>query len=103
MKRLLKYLKPHALTMLIVSVMVLLITAVELYKPIIIGDASDYYINGYYNAYAEVDADAPGAVRYGDVYISKNYDADAGSELYYQMFLYNDNYYMAENLTAEEC
>ena len=103
MKRLLKYLKPHALTMLIVSVMVLLITAVELYKPIIIGDAIDYYINGYYNAYAVVDADAPGAVRYGDAYISKNYDADAGSELYYQMFLYNDNYYMAENITAEEC
>ena len=103
MKRLLKYLKPHALTMLIVSVMVLLITAVELYKPIIIGDAIDYYINGYYNAYAVVDADAPGAVRYGDVYISKNYDADAGSESYYQMFLYNDNYYMAENITAEEC
>ena len=103
MKRLLKYLKPHALTMLIVSVMVLLITAVELYKPIIIGDAIDYYINGYYNAYAVVDADAPGAMRYGDVYISKNYDADAGSESYYQMFLYNDNYYMAENITAEEC
>lgn len=103
MKRLLKYLKPHALSMLIVSVMVLLITAVELYKPIIIGDAIDYYINGYYNAYAVVDADAPGAVRYGDVYISKNYDADAGSESYYQMFLYNDNYYMAENITAEEC
>lgn len=103
MKRLLKYLKPHALTMVIVSIMVLLITAVELYKPIIIGDAIDYYINGYYNAYAVVDADAPGAVRYGDVYISKNYDADAVNDSFYQMFLYEDNYYMAENITAEEC
>lgn len=103
MKRLLKYLKPHALTMVIVSVMVLLITAVELYKPIIIGDAIDYYINGYYNAYAVVDADAPGAVRYGDVYISKNYDEDAVNDSFYQMFLYEDNYYMAENITAEEC
>lgn len=103
MKRLLKYLKPHALTMVIVSVMVLLITAVELYKPIIIGDAIDYYINGYYNAYAVVDGNAPGAVKYGDVYISKNYDADAQNESFYQMFLYNDNYYMAENITAEEC
>lgn len=103
MKRLLKYLKPHALTMVIVSVMVLLITAVELYKPIIIGDAIDYYINGYYNAYAVVDADAPGAVRYGDVYISKNYDADVVNDSFYQMFLYEDNYYMAENITAEEC
>lgn len=103
MKRLLKYLKPHALTMVIVSVMVLLITAAELYKPIIIGDAIDYYINGYYNAYAVVDADAPGAVRYGDVYISKNYDEDAVNDSFYQMFLYEDNYYMAENITAEEC
>lgn len=103
MKRLLKYLKPHALTMVIVSVMVLLITAVELYKPIIIGDAIDYYINGYYNAYAVVDGNAPGAVKYGDVYISKNYDADAQNESFYQMFLYNDNYYLAENVTAEEC
>lgn len=103
MKRLLKYLKPHALTMVIVSVMVLLITAVELYKPIIMGDAIDYYINGYYNAYAVVDADAPGAVRYGDVYISKNYDEDAVNDSFYQMFLYEDNYYMAENITAEEC
>lgn len=71
MKRLLKYLKPHVLTMVIVSVMVLLITVVELYKPIIIGNAIDYYINGYYNPYAIVDEDAAGAIRYGDVYISK--------------------------------
>ena len=62
MKRLLKYLKPHVLTMVIVSVMVLLITVVELYKPIIIGNAIDYYINGYYNPYAIVDEDAAGAM-----------------------------------------
>lgn len=103
MKRLLKYLKPHAFTMLIVSVMVLLITAVELYKPIIIGNAIDYYINGYYNPYAIVDENAQGAVRYGDVYISKSYDADSQSGPFYQMFLYNDNYYMAENITSDEC
>lgn len=103
MKRLLKYLKPHALTMLIVSVMVLLITAVELYKPIIIGNAIDYYINGYYNPYVVVGEGAPGAVKYGDLFISKSYDAGSQSGPYYQMFLYNDNYYMAENITAEEC
>ena len=40
MKRLLKYLKPHVLTMVIVSVMVLLITVVELYKPIILMPSS---------------------------------------------------------------
>lgn len=103
MKRLLKYLKPHALTMFIVSVMVLLITAVELYKPIIIGNAIDYYINGYYNPYTVVEEGAPGAVKYGDLFISKSYDAGSRSGPYYQMFLYNDNYYMAENITVEEC
>ena len=103
MKRLLKYLKPHVLTMVIVSVMVLLITVVELYKPIIIGNAIDYYINGYYNPYAIVDEEAAGAIRYGDVYISKNYDAASYDGPFYQMFLYNDRYYMAENITADEC
>ena len=103
MKRLLKYLKPHVLTMVIVSVMVLLITVVELYKPIIIGNAIDYYINGYYNPYAIVDEEAAGAIRYGDVYISKNYDAASYDGPFYQMFLYNDRYYMAENITTEEC
>ena len=103
MKRLLKYLKPHVLTMVIVSVMVLLITVVELYKPIIIGNAIDYYINGYYNPYAIVDEEAAGAIRYGDVYISKNYDAASYDGPFYQMFLYNDRYYMAENITTDEC
>ena len=92
MKRLLKYLKPHVLTMVIVSVMVL-----------IIGNAIDYYINGYYNPYAIVDEEAAGAIRYGDVYISKNYDAASYDGPFYQMFLYNDRYYMAENITTDEC
>ncbi len=103
MKRLLKYLKPHILTMCIVSGMVLLITAVELYKPIIIGNAIDYYINGYYNPYAVVDKNDDGAVAYKDIYISKSYDKASYDGVYYQMFLYNDNYYMAEAIDANEC
>ncbi|MBQ9699322.1 MAG: hypothetical protein IJV71_01740 [Lachnospiraceae bacterium] len=51
MKRLLSYLKPHRWTMAIVSVVVLLIIVVELYRPIIIGDALDDYIIGYYYPY----------------------------------------------------
>ncbi len=50
MKRLLVYLKPHKWTMLFATLLVLLIIVVELYRPIIIGDAIDKYING---AYAE--------------------------------------------------
>lgn len=45
MKRLLTYLKPHIWTMTCATLLVLLIIAVELYRPIIIGDAIDRYIN----------------------------------------------------------
>ena len=48
MKRLLGYLKPHKWTMAVATVLVLLIIVVELYRPIIIGDAIDLYINGAY-------------------------------------------------------
>lgn len=45
MKRLMTYLKPHRFAVLLSSVLVLLIVAVDLYRPIIIGDAIDQYIN----------------------------------------------------------
>lgn len=48
MKRLLTYLKPHIWEMLTATFLVLLIIIVELYRPIIIGDAIDQYINGSY-------------------------------------------------------
>lgn len=44
MKRLLSYLKPHAVVMAVSTILVLLAIAVELYKPIIIGDAIDEYL-----------------------------------------------------------
>ena len=48
MKRLLAYLKPHKWVMTAATVLVLFIIVVELYRPIVIGDAIDDYINGYY-------------------------------------------------------
>lgn len=44
MKRLLTYLKPHKWLMLLSSVLVVALIGVELYKPIIIGNAIDNYI-----------------------------------------------------------
>ena len=46
MKRLLAYLKPHKWVMTAATVLVLFIIVVELYRPIVIGDAIDDYING---------------------------------------------------------
>lgn len=48
MRRLLSYLKPHRWVMVTAAVLVLLIIVVELYRPVIIGDAIDKYINGSY-------------------------------------------------------
>ncbi|MBP3543111.1 MAG: ABC transporter ATP-binding protein, partial [Lachnospiraceae bacterium] len=48
MKRLLSYLKPHIGVMVTATILVLLIIIVELYRPIVIGDALDKYINGSY-------------------------------------------------------
>ena len=103
MKRLLEYLKPHKWTMAVVSVIVLLIIAVELYRPIIVGDAIDEYINGYYYPYVGTTADGEGAVRYGDVYITREFDGDKTYDSYYQIVLYNDEYYMVSEIDMEMC
>ena len=66
MKRLLAYLKLHKWVMTAATVLVLFIIVVDLYRPIVIGDAIDDYINGYYAPYIETTADAPGAVPYHD-------------------------------------
>ena len=47
MKRLLGYLKPHKWMMLLSSVLVIALIGVDLYKPIIIGNAIDNYIGSY--------------------------------------------------------
>ena len=147
MKRLLGYLKPHKWVMTFATLLVLLIIVVELYRPIIIGDAIDDYINGYYQPYVTTSEDAPGAVSYKGLWLTRDADsvaaadassserssgtdtiADASSSSskaasstsgttteasaalsdteqigpYYQLFLYQDHYYMAEELTYDQ-
>ncbi|MBQ8802579.1 MAG: ABC transporter ATP-binding protein [Tyzzerella sp.] len=102
MKRLLAYLKPHKWVMTLATILVLFIIVVELYRPIIIGDAIDLYITGYHQPYAVTTEEAEGAVPYGDLWISRE-AAEEGASEYYQIILYQDEYYMAEELTAEEC
>lgn len=107
MKRLLAYLKPHKWTMAAATLLVLFIIVVELYRPIIIGDAIDDYINGYYHPYEVSSQDAPGAVPYKDLWLTKaaaERSAGQGNpSSWYQLFLYQDTYYMAEGLSREQC
>lgn len=104
MKRLLSYLKPHKWVMTLATVLVLFIIAVELYRPIIVGNAIDQYINGYYHPYVEADVSAPDAVNWNGLVLSRNQAVSAAdSASFYQIFLWKDHYYMAENLTRSEC
>lgn len=119
MRRLLTYLKPHKWAMTIATILVLFIIAVELYRPIIIGDAIDQYINGYYKPFQVTAEGMAGAVSYGGLWLTREYEApetpgdgtqalqSGGREgltgpVYYQLFLYEDRYYMAQQLTYEE-
>ena len=115
MKRLLTYLKPHKWTMTFATLLVLFIIVVELSRPIISGDAIDDYINGYFRPYRVTQAGAPGAVVYhtastaqADIYLTRDYpefteeDLASDDRIYYQLLLYEDQYYMAEKLTAAQ-
>lgn len=105
MKRLLSYLKPHIWTMVTATLLVLLIIVVELYRPIIIGNAIDEHINGYYAPYVETTADAKGAVAYKGKYVTHDFseeDAAIQETGYYQIVLYDNRYYMVENISLEE-
>ncbi len=106
MKRLLTYLKPHKWVMALATLLVLGIIGVELYRPIILGNAIDDYINAYYNPYQVTTQDGEGAVAYRDLYLTREgVDVDetnTADAVYYQIFLYQDHYYMAEELTGAE-
>ena len=105
MKRLLTYLKPHKWVMTAATLLVLLIIVIELYRPIIIGNAIDDSINDYHDPYTITEETSAPAVSYNDIYLTKDEAAlsAAADGDYYQLVLYNDRYYMAEQLSAEEC
>ena len=108
MKRLLGYLKPHKWVMLAATVLVLFIIVVELWRPIIIGDAIDDYINGYYQPFTLSSQSDTDAVEFDGLYLKRHYGEMSEDELaspdaiYYQLLLYEDGYYMTEGLTAAE-
>lgn len=103
MKQLLGYLKPHKWTMFFATILVLFIIVIELYRPIIIGNAIDNNINGYSKPYLETTKDGKEAVSYKDVYLTKNFSENEinGNNLY-QIVLFDDNYYMIENIDKQQ-
>lgn len=107
MKRLLSYLKPHKFVMTATTVLVLFIIVVELYRPIIIGDAIDNFINGYYRPYVLANEDDREVITWNGLDLTRKTDEELTllpeSTECYQIFLYHDSYYMAESITPSEC
>ena len=94
--RLLTYVRPYIKQMVLSVVLVLLITVFELYKPILIGDAIDIYIEGYNTPY--------GVVEESDLYFEGQYlskDVENATS-YNQIVLYEEEYYYFTNLNKEE-
>lgn len=67
--RMLSYAKPYVPQILFCFLMVIVVTAMELYKPIIIGDAIDLYITGDYLPGEMVDMRFQGIVKAAVAYI----------------------------------
>ena len=108
MKRLIGYIKPHKWVMAAATLLVLLIIVVELYRPIIIGDAIDDYINGYQTPFAVCGPETSGAVSFRGGWLTRAPHAltDAASDadrIYCLLLLYEDRYYLAQGLSWEEC
>ena len=93
--RLLGYVKPYASTMVLCTVLMLVVTALNLYRPILIGRAIDDYIEGYARPYACVDA-SEAQVTFDGLTLSREYgdEADAFAVTVYA----GDKYYLIRGL-----
>lgn len=93
MKRLLTYLKPHIFALIVSLILTLLIIVLDLYRPIIIGDAIDDYINSYYRPYAEVSTEDDTTVNFRGKIYTKEFDEEKPHDLI-QLYLCGDKYYL---------
>ena len=100
LRRLFAYARPHWKLGIFCLALVLLVTALELLRPILVGRAIDDYIEGYGRRYAYVDrAEAP--IVYDGLYLSKDYDP-ARAETFALMLYDGTDYYLVRDLTGEQ-
>lgn len=100
LRRLFAYARPHWKLGVFCLALVLLVTGLELLRPILVGRAIDDYIEGYGRRYAYVDsAEAP--IGYDGLYLSKDYDP-ARAETFALMLYDGTDYYLVRDLTGEQ-
>ena len=98
MPRLIAYLKPHALIVAICLLLALVTTVMDLYRPILIGDAIDDYIEGYSRPYAYTD-DAHAELVYDDLALTRDTE---GADTFAVMLYYGERYYLVRDLDRTE-
>lgn len=96
MTRLLAYMKDYVKEAILALVLVLVITCLELYRPMLIGDAIDLYIEGYNTPYAVVEESD---LSYKGDYLSK--DVENATE-FSQLILFEDEYYYFTDLNKQQ-
>ena len=96
MTRLLAYMKDYVKEAILALVLVLVITCLELYRPMLIGDAIDLYIEGYNTPYAVVEESD---LSFKGDYLSK--DVENATE-FSQLILFEDEYYYFTGLNKQQ-
>lgn len=94
--RLFAYLKPYKLQMTLALVLVLLVTAFDLAKPMLIGQAIDLYIEGYDHGYAITDEKT-------DIYFEGDYLTSdlTNASKYSRIVAYENDYYYFKDLNKQ--
>ena len=93
--RLLGYVKPYLRTMVLCTALMLVVTALNLYRPILIGQAIDDYIEGYARPYACVDP-TDAQVTFDGLPLSRDYGDEADT---FAVTVYvEDRYYLIRDL-----
>lgn len=101
MGRLYGFMKPYVGQMIFALILVLLVTLLDLYRPVLIGDAIDTYIEGYTTPYAVLETPSKDSITYnGQLY--EKMPIDEEHDTYARLVLYKDTYYFFTNLSAND-
>ena len=94
--RLLSYLKSYKKNVAVISILCLLLTTIDLVRPMIISTGIDTFINGYQKTYVKVQQSN---LQFKGEYLS---DKLKEGEEYSSLVMYDDGYYYFESLNQDE-
>ena len=99
--RLFAYVKPHIKTMLLALLLVLIVTGIDLVKPVLIGSAIDDYIEGYGKPYAVVTADRAQIELNEGLYLSAELPENEEAEIV-RLIYFEEKYFLVWGLKQED-